>query len=70
MGGAPVREIIENKPKTIGMFIGSEGGFEQNEVDLIAKSDGTAATLGKRILRAETAPLAAVAILMYETGNM
>ena len=69
LGGAPVREIIENKPKTIGMFIGSEGGFEQNEVDLIAKSDGTAATLGKRILRAETAPLAALSVIMYQTGN-
>ena len=69
MGGAPVREIIENKPKTIGMFIGSEGGFEQSEVDLIAKSGGSAATLGKRILRAETAPLAALSVIMYQTGN-
>ena len=69
MGGAPVREIIGNKPKTIGMFIGSEGGFEQSEVDLIVKSGGSAATLGKRILRAETAPLAALSVIMYQTGN-
>ena len=30
---------------------------------------GSAATLGKRILRAETAPLAALSVIMYQTGN-
>ena len=69
MGGAPVREIIENKPKTIGMFIGSEGGFEQSEVDRIIENGGQPATLGKRILRAETAPLAALSIIMFQTDN-
>ena len=43
--------------------------FEQSEVDLITKSGGSAATLGKRILRAETAPLAALSVIMYQTGN-
>ena len=51
------------------MFVGSEGGFEQSEVDLVVESGGTPATLGKRILRAETAPLAGLSIIMYETGN-
>lgn len=69
MGGSPVREILKSTPKSIGIFIGSEGGFEQSEVDLIVNSGGTAATLGKRILRAETAPLAAMSVIMYQTGN-
>lgn len=69
MGGISVKKILCDAPKTLGMFIGSEGGFEQSEVDLIAKSGGSAATLGKRILRAETAPLAAMSVIMYQTGN-
>ena len=57
MGGESVRKILNGtKPKTVGMFIGSEGGFEQSEVDSVTAIGGQAATLGKRILRAETAP--------------
>ncbi len=70
MGGESVKKIIGGKtPKSIGIFIGSEGGFEQSEADLIFKNGGQAATLGKRILRCETAPLAALSIIMYQTGN-
>ena len=69
LGGESVKKLITGNPKTIGIFIGSEGGFEENEVNLIKQNGGTAATLGKRILRAETAPLTALSIIMYETGN-
>ena len=69
MGGDPVREILTGAPETLGMFIGSEGGFEEQEVALVLGNGGKAATLGKRILRAETAPLAALSIIMYQTGN-
>lgn len=68
-GGERVSSIIESKPYTIGMFIGSEGGFEEKEVQSVLNKGGKAATLGKRILRAETAPLAALSIIMYQTGN-
>lgn len=68
-GGESVKKILEKTPKTIGMFIGSEGGFEQSEVDFMVNNGGCAATLGKRILRAETAPLAALSVIMYQTGN-
>ncbi len=71
MGGEPVRKILEEKkPKSIGIFIGSEGGFEQSEADLIVNNGGKAATLGRRILRCETAPLAALSVIMYQTGNL
>lgn len=69
LGGESVKKIIEGKPKSISMFIGSEGGFEPGEVDMITSDGGRAATLGKRILRAETAPLAALSIIMYQTDN-
>ena len=71
-GGKNLREVFsqtEYDGKTIGIFIGSEGGFEQDEVDRIAADGGKTATLGKRILRCETAPLAALSIIMYQTGN-
>lgn len=69
LGGAPVRDIVTGKPQTLGMFIGSEGGFEEAEVALARQNGAEAATLGKRILRAETAPLAALSVIMYQTGN-
>lgn len=69
MGGQPVREILNEKPQTIGMFIGSEGGFEEAEVQKALQGGCKTATLGRRILRAETAPLAALSVIMYQTGN-
>ena len=69
LGGESVKKILTEKPKTIGIFIGSEGGFEQAEVDTVSANGGKAATLGKRILRAETAPLTAMSIIMYQTDN-
>lgn len=69
LGGESVKTILADNAEKIGMFIGSEGGFEQSEVDLIVKNGGSPATLGKRILRAETAPLAALSIIMYQTNN-
>lgn len=70
MGGKSVKSILDGKhPKSIGIFIGSEGGFEQSEADLIEKNGGSLATLGKRILRCETAPLAALSVIMYQTNN-
>ena len=70
LGGEGVREILSDKPKEISIFIGSEGGFSGEEVDLVLKNDGRKATLGKRILRAETAPLVALTVIMYETNNL
>ncbi len=70
LGGCPIGEAPQLASGDISLFIGSEGGFERSEVDLIFAGGGTAVTLGNRILRAETAPLAALSIIMYVTGNM
>ena len=48
----------------VAIIIGPEGGFEKSEVADITEKGGTAVTLGKRILRTETAGMAAVAMLM------
>ena len=53
------------KGKSIGIFIGPEGGFEKEEVEEALDSGAEVITLGKRILRTETAGLAMLSILMY-----
>ncbi len=68
-GGEKLSGFTDKGHKTFGMFVGCEGGFELSEVER-AKAQGiTSATLGKRILRAETAPLAALSAFMCLTGN-
>ncbi len=50
---------------TVGIFVGPEGGFEETEVREAELCGWSAVSLGRRILRTETAGLAALAILMY-----
>ena len=70
LGGEPLGVYIEKRRDEISLFIGSEGGFEKHEIDEILKNGGAAATLGNRILRAETAPIAALSVIMYLTDNL
>lgn len=52
--------------QSVGIFIGPEGGFEESEVALATEeADAQVITLGKRILRTETAGLTVLSILMY-----
>ncbi len=70
-GGQSINEIMNGKNKgTVDIFIGSEGGFEASEARLAQELGICPATLGKRILRCETAPVAAISVLMNVTGNM
>ena len=61
------REIFGNiQPgMSVGIFIGPEGGFEESEVEKAKELDVKPVTLGKRILRTETAGLTTLSILMY-----
>ena len=70
LGGVPLGNAVADVKDPVSLFIGSEGGFEKSEVDMVLKNGGCAATLGRRILRAETAPLAALSVVMYLTGNL
>ena len=49
----------------IAVFIGPEGGFEEAEVQAVIEAGGHAVTLGKRILRTETAGMTVLSILMF-----
>ncbi len=56
--------------KNISIFIGPEGGFDLKEVDSAIKAGVRTVTLGKRILRTETAASAVLPIIMYENDEM
>ncbi len=60
------RKILDSMDKTkdIAVFIGPEGGFEEAEVERIKNSSFEVITLGKRILRTETAGLALLSNIM------
>ena len=70
-------ELAEDMPKTrelieaiqpgqrIGFFIGPEGGFGEMEIALAMEAGAKPITLGKRILRTETAGFTVLSILMY-----
>ena len=69
-GGEALSGIINKDVKSVSIYIGPEGGFEESEVELIKSSGGVVATLGKRILRTQTAPVAALTAIMLLTGNL
>ena len=50
-------------------MIGPEGGFEQKEVDYLLKKNFKSVSLGKRILRCETAAIYALSVLSYKLEN-
>ena len=52
--------------QSIGVFIGPEGGFDSREVEAAEENGAKILTLGKRILRTETAAISMLSILMYE----
>lgn len=55
---------------SINVYIGPEGGFSEREIISAGKNGYTALGLGKRILRAETASVASLAILQSRFGNI
>ena len=52
------------------LLIGSEGGFSPEEIELSEKSSFVEVTMGERVMRTETAPIAALAILQYRFGDI
>lgn len=55
---------------SVALLIGPEGGLEEGEIQAAAQAGFTPLALGPRILRTETAPLAAIAILQHLWGDL
>ena len=67
----PLHEIMEKRTGgKIAMMVGSEGGFSEEEAAFAAEKGALIASLGPRILRCETAPVAALSAIMYAAGEM
>ena len=62
------RELVKeaNGKKSIGIFIGPEGGISEEELELAEKMGALPISLGNRILRTETAGLALISVLAFE----
>ena len=70
-GGAPVRQLLRSgTAKRIALVTGSEGGFSAEESAAAAAAGAQTVGLGPRILRCETAPLAALTAALLLTGNL
>lgn len=66
-----IKAVLSQKAAaSIGFFIGPEGGFEAAEIQKAQETGIVPVTLGKRILRTETAGVAVLTCIMYEYGQM
>ncbi|MDR2751156.1 MAG: 16S rRNA (uracil(1498)-N(3))-methyltransferase, partial [Clostridiales bacterium] len=68
-----IKAYLGSLPRDVGsicFFVGPEGGFSQKEVGLFEENGISCASLGARILRSETAPLAALTAIFYEFGEL
>ena len=69
-GGARLAELVGPADAEMGVFVGSESGFSPEEIALLQEYGVCPATLGKRILRCETAPICELSILLSLLGDI
>jgi 16S rRNA (uracil1498-N3)-methyltransferase len=69
---ANLRDLLARASEkcSIAAFIGPEGGFSDEEIRLLEGKDAACFSLGRNILRTETAALIAAAIILYELGEI
>jgi 16S rRNA (uracil1498-N3)-methyltransferase len=67
-----LRSVLKEKEgfRSAALITGPEGGFSPEEASRAETAGSLPVTLGERILRCETAPLAALAAVMFESGNL
>jgi 16S rRNA (uracil1498-N3)-methyltransferase len=71
--GESLRECLKNsrkKIKSVALLIGPEGGFIEKEVQIARDNNISLISLGRRILRTETAAVIASSLILYETGEI
>lgn len=64
------QELVKSRATAYMLFIGPEGGFSSAEVSLCQEHGVSIVTMGPRIMRTETAALAALTAVMYECGDL
>lgn len=61
---------LPQKPKRINLIVGPEGGLSEEEVAQLREVEAVSVSLGRRILRTETAGLAGVSMILYEFDSL
>ncbi len=69
-GGEHLSAQMLSGVRTAALLIGSEGGFSEEEARAAEQNGLILLSLGRRILRCETAPIAAISVIMYLTGDL
>ena len=64
-----LKMALEGSYRTVSLMVGREGGLEEAEVSQAQEAGLKICSLGKRILRCETAPLCALSAVMYDAGE-
>ncbi|WP_370772595.1 16S rRNA (uracil(1498)-N(3))-methyltransferase [Clostridium sp.] len=64
------KENIIDNVKSVGIFVGPEGGIEEYEIERLKEKGAHIVTLGKRILRTETAGFVATSLIQYELSDL
>ena len=64
-GSKHLFELLQDNPKSITIVVGPEGGFDSKEVDFLVDNGFISVSLGKRILRSETAPLYMLSVIGF-----
>lgn len=64
-----LKMALSGEYRTVSLLTGPEGGLEEKEVRQARETGLQVCTLGKRILRCETAPLCALSAVMYDAGE-
>jgi 16S rRNA (uracil1498-N3)-methyltransferase len=57
---------LAKRPATVSLFIGPEGGFDDAEIELAREAGAVLVTLGRRVMRSETAAIIAAGIVLHE----
>lgn len=64
-----LKQINMTSNEKLAIIVGSEGGFSESEIEDLKKAGANSVSLGKRILRAETAAIALTSVVMFEIGE-
>ena len=64
-----LKMALDGEYQAVSLLTGPEGGLEEKEVQQAREAGLQVCTLGKRILRCETAPLCALSAVMYDAGE-
>lgn len=63
-------ESYATPPKSVALLIGPEGGLSESEIKVAEKKDFSPLRLGPRVMRTETAPIAAISVLQFLWGDL